>query len=141
MQHRFSNCFAAMLRDELGEFCCSYYRAFKEINFFKLFRCGYCTGGNTSRPDTFGKDACGVCDGDNSTCKDCSGVINGGKTYDRCGECKDANDPTRNTGCIKLFFAGPFSGPMTGGTEITIEGAGLQSKTIGGCQFSKDGSR
>ena len=106
-----------------------------------LFRCGYCAGGTTGRPDTFGMDACGVCDGDNATCKDCKGIVNGGKTFDLCKDCKDEGDPTRNTGCVKLIFMGPVSGPTTGGTEITIKGAGLESKDVGICQFTKDGSR
>ena len=79
-----------------------------------------------------------MCGGDNSSCTDCEGVVNGGKTNDSCGDCKLETDATFNTGCIKLFDAQPGSGPITGGSEITVKGAGLGDKQTAHCKFTKN---
>ena len=46
-----------------------------------------------------GKDACGVCEGDGTTCQDCSGIPNGLKVIDLCGQCLLPTDEAYNKRC------------------------------------------
>ena len=95
----------------------------------QLDRCDVCYGGSTNVSANSTIDACGVCDGDNTSCFGCDGVVNSGRTVDRCGTCGG-----NNCGCFQIDFITPERGPRTGGTEITIYGAGFflnDSSTLG----------
>ena len=82
--------------------------------------CGVCHSGTTNVSANSTVDECGVCNGDNSTCLGCDGVLNSGRTVDRCGFCGG-----NNCGCFKVDFISPSRGPRTGGTTVTVHGAGF----------------
>ena len=85
-----------------------------------LDSCGECYGGSTNVTEDSTLDSCGVCNGDNSTCVGCDGEVASGKTIDRCGECGG-----NNCGCFLLDALTPQGGPISGGTMITVWGAGF----------------
>lgn len=70
-------------------------------------------------------DACLVCGGDGSTCHDCAGTLYGSKIVDRCGLCKEYNDPTLDTGCDDC------AGVPGGG--LVVDGCGLCGGTNATC--------
>lgn len=82
--------------------------------------CGVCHSGITNVTANSTVDECGVCSGDNSTCIGCDGVINSDRTVDRCGFCGG-----NNCGCFKIDFITPTRGPRSGGTMVTVHGAGF----------------
>lgn len=82
--------------------------------------CRVCTGGTTGITANATMDTCGVCDGDNSTCYGCDGVLNSGKELDTCSSC-GGND----CGCFHVTSISPHRGPRSGGTHVTIKGAGF----------------
>ncbi|XP_032231194.2 uncharacterized protein LOC5506859 isoform X1 [Nematostella vectensis] len=98
-------------------------------------RCGNCVGGNTGNPSNQGEDACGICGGDGSSCLDCAGQANGPSKVDICGSCLNPTSPSFNSACTKLSAVTPASGVDTGGTRITIKGAGLTRITSAACYF------
>lgn len=83
---------------------------------------------------TVGKDACGLCGGTNSTCADCSGVPNGLKQLDLCGQCQAPNASNWNQ-CFKLGSPTPNCGSIGGGVKLVIPGAGLSSFSSATCQM------
>ena len=87
----------------------------------ELDGCGTCYGGDTGveGPDSL-LDTCGVCQGDNSTCVGCDGGVASGRSIDRCGQCRG-----NNCGCYLATSLSPDGGPTSGGTRITIRGAGF----------------
>ena len=85
-----------------------------------LDSCGVCYGGGTNNMAGTTLDACGVCSGDNSTCVGCDGIIDSGLIIDTCGECGN-----NSCGCFKIDSISPNRGPSTGGTHITVNGAGF----------------
>ena len=85
-----------------------------------LDSCGICYGEDTNNTADTGLDMCGVCFGDNSTCTGCDGVTGSGLVIDTCGECGN-ND----CGCNQINSITPNRGPSTGGTQITVRGAGF----------------
>lgn len=101
--------------------------------------CGYCAGGTSGKPVTFGEDACGVCDGDNSSCIDCEGVPNGGKYYDHCLQCLYLNDTRRDRECMKLTKIVPNSGPSRGGMKVIVLGAVLGTYSTVRCEVNGTG--
>ena len=103
--------------------------------------CGYCVGGMSGKPLTYGQDACGICRGDNSSCLGCDGVPNSGKTPDFCGKCLLPNDSRRDSECIKLKHIVPNSGPSHGGMKVSILGAGLQTYSTVRCQVIQNSTR
>ena len=87
----------------------------------RLDRCTICYGGNTGLLANQTVDICGECNGDNATCVGCNGVLASEPVaVDSCGEC-GGND----CGCFKISGISPMRGPRTGGTSITIKGAGF----------------
>lgn len=68
-------------------------------------KCGRCLSAkDPTRVDNGGIDACGKClpfadPQFNKTCLGCDGVVNSGKTLDRCRRCKSPDDPSRDQGC------------------------------------------
>lgn len=101
----------------------------------RLDMCGVCYDGSTNVSANSTVDVCGVCNGDSTSCFGCDDVVNSGRTVDRCGTC-DGN----NCGCFKIDFITPERGPRTGGTEITIYGAGffLNDSSIPGYSFEPE---
>ena len=85
-----------------------------------LDSCELCYGGGTNNTAGLGLDACSVCFGDNSTCIGCDGIIDSGLVVDTCGECGN-----NSCGCFKIDSISPNRGPSTGGTQITVQGAGF----------------
>ena len=85
-----------------------------------LDMCGQCVGGVTNFTAGYTLDTCGVCGGDNTSCVGCDGGVASGVTVDSCGDCGG-----NNCGCFQLDTISPIRGPHTGGTEVTIRGAGL----------------
>ena len=85
-----------------------------------LDSCGVCYGGGTNNTAGSTLDACGVCSGDNSTCIGCDGIVDSGLIIDTCGECGN-----NSCGCFKIDSISPNRGPSTGGTHITVNGAGF----------------
>ena len=85
-----------------------------------LDSCELCYGGGTNNTADLGLDACGVCFGDNSTCIGCDGIVDSGLVVDTCGECGN-----NSCGCFKIDTISPNRGPSTGGTQITVQGAGF----------------
>ena len=86
----------------------------------RLDVCGVCYGGTTGIGANVTIDSCGICSGDNSTCIGCDGVVNSNKIVDRCGSCGG-----NNCGCFQIDFISPTRGPRTGGTSVTVHGAGF----------------
>ena len=97
--------------------------------------CGQCVGGNTSLTAGYSLDECGVCGGDNTSCVGCDGRVGSGVVVDSCGECGG-----NNCGCFQLEDVSPNRGPLSGGTEITVRGAGLFLNDTDrlGFQFNRD---
>ena len=85
-----------------------------------LDSCELCYGGGTNNRADLGLDACGICNGDNSTCIGCDGTVDSGLVVDTCGECGN-----NSCGCFKIDSISPNRGPSTGGTQITVQGAGF----------------
>ena len=85
-----------------------------------LDSCELCYGGGTNNTANLGLDACDVCFGDNSTCIGCDGTVDSGLVVDTCGECGN-----NSCGCFKIDSISPNRGPSTGGTQITVQGAGF----------------
>ena len=100
-----------------------------------LDSCGVCYGGRTGVSEGSALDACGVCYGDDSTCTGCDGVVNSNKTVDRCGECGG-----NNCGCFLLQGLVPNIGPLSGGTSVQVQGAGLflNDTSLVSFQFDRD---
>ena len=82
--------------------------------------CGVCYGGSTGLPSNTTLDTCGICGGDGLSCIGCDGIENSGKVIDSCEVCGG-----NNCGCYKVLSLSPTRGPTSGGTEITIAGAGF----------------
>ena len=80
-------------------------------------------------------DACGVCLGDNSTCTDCSGVVNGNKVRDLCGQCLAESDPRFGNSCIKLGLVKPSLLSIASLHTLHIPGAGIDAYTSVVCTF------
>lgn len=101
----------------------------------KLDMCGVCHGGTTGISANVTIDSCGICSGDNSTCIGCDGVVNSGKKVDRCGSCGG-----NNCGCFQIDSISPTRGPRTGGTMVTVHGAGffLNDSSLLGFNFSRE---
>jgi len=85
-----------------------------------LDSCGICYGEDTNNTADTALDVCGVCFGDNSTCTGCDGVPGSGLVIDTCGECGN-----NNCGCNQINSITPNRGPSTGGTQVTVVGAGF----------------
>lgn len=101
-------------------------------------KCGVCYGTKEGTSKTSGMDVCGVCGGDGLSCKDCNGTPNGKASIDKCGECKDVTDRTRDTGCISLFSGEPEKFFYTYEKEIRIFGVGLDIyKSVKECNLRK----
>lgn len=87
----------------------------------QLDQCGACYGGNTGQLANRTMDLCGECNGDNSTCIGCDKELSSEPlTVDSCGNCGG-----NECGCFKINSISPARGPRTGGTLLTIKGAGF----------------
>ena len=87
----------------------------------RLDQCNVCYGGNTGLLANQTIDLCGKCNGDNATCTGCDGVLaSDPKMVDSCGNCGG-----NYCGCFKINSLSPARGPQSGGTMITIRGAGF----------------
>ena len=85
-----------------------------------LDECGVCHEDPLSPLVDSSLDTCGVCGGSNTTCLGCDRVPASGTAVDSCGVC-GGND----CGCFRIDSIDPSWGPKSGGTEITIRGAGF----------------
>lgn len=85
-------------------------------------RCGDCKPRNTTEQ----RDACGECHGDNTTCVVCPN----GSVQDACGVCGG-----NGTSCKLFLSMYPSNAPATGGTVLTIMGAGFRSNQY--CRFTR----
>ncbi|XP_065192145.1 uncharacterized protein LOC135823227 isoform X2 [Sycon ciliatum] len=95
--------------------------------------CGVCYNSTAHANATL--DNCGVCGGSSTTCNGCDGQPASGKVRDRCGHCNG-----HNCGCLRIYDLQPRSGPASGGTRISVQGAGFFVNSSGSSAFDANGN-